>query len=176
MSIEELLEQMEQYRLRREHRDYRPDWLKRMIAEAAVVFEPLQDLGRVGYDCRFDERGWTVCMYLGATEVIGGPQDGHIDHASFRIDLHQLQTLFQSVDRMEWYSVADGISTAPESRVDRCSGGSGCGDAERSPRSLISVHGTTACGNSLILELLAIPPDFVGPGLHCRPSGMLFET
>lgn len=176
MSIEELLKQMEQYRLKREHRDYRPEWLKRLIAEAAGVFEPLQDLGRVGYDCRRDERGWTVCMYLGATEVIGGPRDGHIDHASFRIDLRQLQRLFHAVERLEWYSLADGLSSGPENSADHRSDGDGLVDAARSARSLISVHGITACGHSLILELLAVPPDSVGPGLHCRPSGMLFET
>ncbi len=176
MSIEELLEQMEQYRLRREHRDYRPDWLKRMIAKAAGVFEPLQDLGRVGYDCRLDERGWTVCMYLGATEVIGGPHDGHIDHASFRVDLRQLQSLFRSVDRLEWYSMADGTTAGTETRTEHLTCAAGLPAAGPSIRSLVSVHGTTICGNSLVVELLAVPPDFVGPGLHCRPSGMLFET
>lgn len=159
MSIEELLEQMEQYRLRKEHRDYRPDWLKQFINNAAGLFDPLTDIGRVGYDCRVDEHGWIVCMYLGATEIVGGAMDGHIDHAGFRIDLQKLQSLFCVVNRFEWYSVARGP-----------------GDPERnSVRSLLSLHGLTGT-NEVKLELLAVPPDFVGPGLHCRPSGMIFET
>ena len=72
MSIEELLEQMEQYRLRREQRDCRPEWLKGFIQQASSLFEPLTHVGRVGYACQFDERGWTVCMYLGTTEIVGG--------------------------------------------------------------------------------------------------------
>lgn len=160
MSIEELLEQMEQYRLRREQRDYRPEWLKQFIARAAALFEPLTQVGRVGYDCRIDDRGWIVCMYLGSTEIIGGARDGQIEHASFRIDLQQLRELFLSVNRLEWYSVA-----APESPR-----------AGQPVRSLISVHGTVPPEQTLKLELMAVPPDFVGPGLHCRPNGMLFET
>ncbi len=160
MSIEELLEQMEQYRLRREHRDYRPDWLKQFVRNAAALFEPLAEFGRVGYDCRVDERGWIVCMYLGATETVGGPLDGHIDHASFRLDLQQLQQLFNQVERMEWYSVANPDHRTPEHSV----------------RSLISVSGQVEGGNQLKLELMAVPPDFVGPGLHCRPNGIIFET
>lgn len=160
MSIEELLEQMEQYRLRREHRDYRPDWLKLFVRNAAALFEPLAELGRVGYDCRVDDRGWIVCMYLGATETVGGPMDGHIDHASFRLDLLQLQKLFGQIDRLEWYSVANPASRTPEHSV----------------RSLVSVQGLLEDGNGIKLELMAVPPDFVGPGLHCRPNGMIFET
>ncbi len=160
MSIEELLEQMEQYRLRREHRDYRPDWLKQFVHQAAGLFEPLGELGRVGFDCQVDEHGWIVCLYLGATETVGGPLDGHIDHASFRLDLNELQRLFGTVHRMEWYSVAN-----PDSRT-----------AEQTIRSLVSVHGVLTGGNEIKLELMAVPPDFVGPGLHCRPNGMIFET
>ncbi|MCA9034664.1 MAG: hypothetical protein KDA91_06015 [Planctomycetaceae bacterium] len=160
MSIEELLEQMEQYRLRREQQDYRPDWLKQFIRKAACLFEPLADFGRVGYDCRVDERGWILCMYLGATETIGGPLDGHIDHAGFRMDLKHLQSLFVRIDRMEWYSVANKDSRTPEQSI----------------RSLLSVHGVVGEANEIKLELMAVPPDFVGPGLHCRPNGMIFET
>jgi hypothetical protein len=160
MSIEDLLEQMEQYRLRREQRDYRPEWLKLFIQNAAGLFEPLTSVGRVGYDCQLDERGWTVCMYLGATEIVGGAMDGHIDHASFRVDVRQLNSLFHSIDRMEWYSVANPVPSLPENRI----------------RSLISVVGSVAEGQEIRLELLAIPPDFVGPGLHCRPNGMIYTN
>ncbi len=158
MSIEELLVQMEQYRLRREQRDFRPEWLKLFVQQAAGVFEPLTHVGRVGYDCQFDERGWTVCMYLGTTEIVGGAKDGQIDHASFRIDLAAVSKLFTTVNRFEWYSLGD----AGENLSNKI-------------RSLICVHGMTEA-HELRLELLAIPPDLVGPGLHCRPDGTLYET
>ncbi len=159
MSIEELLEQMEQYRLRREQRDFRPEWLKQFVQLAAGVFEPLTNVGRVGYDCQFDERGWTVCMYLGTTEIVGGAKDGQIDHASFRIDLKSIAALFTNVHRFEWYSIGEANSLATNDKV----------------RSLICIHGT-AGDQELRLELLATPPDFVGPGLHCRPDGAIYET
>jgi hypothetical protein len=160
MSIEELLEQMEQYRLRKELRDYRPVWLKQLISSAATLLEPLTNVGRVGYECRLDEHGWTVCMYLGATEIVGGPLDGQIDHASFQIDLHQLQALFVSVSRFEWYSIAAPDSRRPGHLV----------------RSLIVIHGTVENEHSLKLEILSVPPDFIRPGLHYRPDGMIYET
>jgi len=160
MSIEELLEQMEQYRQRREQRDFRPEWLKQLIREVAAIFEPLTNVGRVGYDCQLDERGWTLCLYLGTTEIVGGPKDGQIDHASFRIDLCGVTKLFSRVDRFEWYSVADESRRA---------------DADRH-RSLITVHGAYREHHEIRLELLGTPPNFSGPGLHCRPDGTIYET
>lgn len=158
MSIEELLEQMEQYRSRREHRDFRPDWLKEFVQKAALQFEPLTSVGRVGYDCQLDERGWTVCMYLGTTEIVGGAKDGHIDHAGFRMDLAALPSLFQKITRFEWYSVEDPANS------------------EGHPKSLICVHGRVSSGDEIRLELMAVPPETVKPGLHCRPDGSIYET
>lgn len=160
MSIEELLEQMEQYRLRREQRDYRPNWLKRFVESVAGLFEPLTNVGRVGYDCQVDERGWTICLYIGTTEIIGGPRDGQIDHASFCIDLLQLQKLFETIDRLEWFSVS----------------GSATENNPLTIKSLLSVHGKVAGGGQVRLELLGTPPNVVKPGLHLRPDGVLYET
>lgn len=160
MSIEELLLQMEQYRLRREQRDFRPEWLKRFVQQASAVFEPLTHVGRVGYDCQFDERGWTVCMYLGTTEIVGGAKDGQIDHASFRMDLNSVTSLFSLVSRFEWYSLPTESSSPTSERI----------------RSLVCLHGIVAGAHEVRLELLATPPDFVGPGLHCRPDGAIYET
>lgn len=160
MSIEELLKQMEQYRIRREQRDYRPEWLMAFIERVSAVFEPLTHVGRVGYDCQADETGWTVCMYLGTTEIVGGPRDGQIDHASFRVDLFAVSNLFLSIRRLEWYSIAGEYREGKPG----------------SARSLISVHGTIIEGFDIRLELLAVPPEFIRPGLHFRPDGTLSEA
>ena len=159
MSIEELLVQMEQYRLRREQRDFRPEWLKGFIQQASSLFEPLTHVGRVGYDCQFDERGWTVCMYLGTTEIVGGAKDGKIDHAGFRIDLTHFTLLFDVINRFEWYSIAESHGS----------------DKSDDIRSLLAIHGIAAGGNEVRLEILAMPPESVKPGLHCRPDGMTYE-
>jgi hypothetical protein len=160
MSIEELLSQLQDFRDRRASRDYRPEWLKTFLEQTAQLFEPLSHVGRVGYDCQCDEREWTVCLYLGTTEIVGGSRDGQIDHVDFRIDLSRLSGLFETLTRFEWYSVSGGRGESPRERV----------------RSLIVAHGLVAGGNPVRLELLAVPPETVGPGLHCRPDGMIYET
>lgn len=149
MSIEELLQQMEDYRARREQRDHRPEWLRRFVISAADMFEPLSNVGRVGYDCQADERGWTVCMYLGTTEIIGGPKDGQIEHAGFVIDIKQLMEMFQQVHRFEWYS----LSNENDERFNEAT------------RSLLTIHGDVEDG-FVQLELLACPPKYVAPAIR----------
>ena len=91
---------------------------------------------------------------------MGGAKDGKIDHASFRIDLTQLNHLFTTINRFEWYSVAESDQRLAFADI----------------RSLISVYGIVGDGNEVRLELLAIPPENVKPGLHHRPDGMIYET
>ena len=154
MSIEELLQQMEEYKTRREQRDHRPQWLTRFVTSVAELFEPLTDIGRVGYDCQADELGWLVTMYLGTTEIIGGPKDGQIEHASFKIDLSRIVALFRRLDRLEWYSVAN-------TNADQF---------DETTRSLVSAHGTLDEDQCIRLELLHVPPKYVSPGLNRRTS------
>ncbi|MCR9202652.1 MAG: hypothetical protein NXI04_28755 [Planctomycetaceae bacterium] len=156
MSLEELLQQMEDFRSRKEKRDCRPDWLKRFVNSAATVFEPLAHSGRVGFDCQGDEHGWTVCMYLGTTEIIGGPRDGQIEHTSFMVDLKKLENIFTSIDRLEWYSIANETGE----RFD---------DATRS---VLSVRGQAVEGESVHLELLHTPPRFVEPAFRNSKDGV----
>jgi hypothetical protein len=149
MSIEKLLQQMEDYKTRREQRDHRPTWLKDFIRDVADSFEPLANVGRVGFDCQADERGWLVSMYLGTTEIIGGPKDGQIEHVGFRIDIQQLLLLFNDVSRCEWYSVGNECDERFEQAV----------------RSLLSVTGQVTSEHCVRLELLGVPPKYVGPAL-----------
>ncbi|MCA9084392.1 MAG: hypothetical protein KDA81_10070 [Planctomycetaceae bacterium] len=155
MSIEELLQQMEAYRSRREQKERRPEWLQEFVQQIADHFEPLCNVGRVGFDCQLDERGWTVCMYLGTTEIIGGPRDGEVEHVSFRMDLNQLSNVFSSIDRCEWYSVSndgDDRFTQPI-------------------RSVMCVTGIFATEHKIRLEILGSPPRYIRPGLHIDPFG-----
>ena len=154
MSPEELLRQLAEYESRRTPKDRRPLWLKHLIEQVAVLFEPLRDVTRAGYDCRLDEHGWLLRMYLGTTEIIGGPKDGQIEHASFRMDLQQLLALFERVDRLEWYSVAN---VEPE-------------DFDGQIRCLLSVVGSVAEGQKVQLELLASPPRAAPPAVQTTPN------
>jgi len=150
MSIEELLQQMEDYRTRRDQQDHRPDWLRDFIKKAASLFEPLTNIGRVGYDCQADERGWNVCLYLGTTEIIGGPKDGQIEHAGFVIDMKQLMAIFQDVQRFEWYSINNENDDRFQEPI----------------RSVLTLNGHIEGGHFIQLELLASPPRYVGPGFR----------
>ncbi|MEO1981404.1 MAG: hypothetical protein ABGZ24_12875 [Fuerstiella sp.] len=149
MSIEELLQQMQDYKTRREQRDHRPQWLKDFICRVADMFEPLANVGRVGFDCQADERGWLISMYPGTTEIIGGPKDGQVEHVGFRIDILQLLQLFKEVTRCEWYSVGNKHDEPFEQAV----------------RSLLSISGKVNSEHSVRLELLGVPPKYVGPAL-----------
>ena len=152
MSIEELLQQMEEYRSRKTAKDHRPDWLREFVRSAAEIFEPLEHTGRVGFDCQAGDDGWIVTMYIGTTEIIGGPRDGQIDHVGFRIDLSTMTRLFHSLERLEWYSV----SNQHDERFN---------DATRS---LLSAVGTLSNNQKIQLELLGAPPKYIGPGLKKR--------
>jgi hypothetical protein len=150
MSPEELLQQLEEYESRRMRKDRRPKWLKHFIQQVAELFEPLRDVARVGYDCRMDEHGWLIRMYLGTTEIIGGPKDGQIEHAGFRMDVQQLIGSFDSVDRLEWYSVSNDEPQEFDGQL----------------RSLLSLVGTVDEGHRIQLELLASPPKYAPSGLR----------
>lgn len=156
MSIEELLQQMEEFAARRKQKDYLPTWLRDFIKSAADVLEPLEYTGRAGFDCQLGERGWIVTIYLGTSEIIGGPRDGQIDHVSFRVELHRLMRLFTDIERLEWYSVSNATD-------DRFSSDT---------RSLISVIGTVIDDQIVQLELLGTPPRYVGPGLKRHEPGI----
>lgn len=150
MSPEELLQQLEDYESRRKLKDRRPKWLTHLIQQVADLFEPLRDVARVGYDCRMDEQGWLIRMYLGTTEIIGGPKDGQIEHAGFRMNVQALIDLFDQVDRLEWYSVANA---EPE-------------DFDGELRSLLSLVGSAGDDHRVQLELLASPPRYAPPGMR----------
>ncbi|MEP3479436.1 MAG: hypothetical protein ABJZ55_09330 [Fuerstiella sp.] len=148
MSIDELLQQLGEYEAKKELRDNRPEWLDAFVHQIAEVFEPLSTVGRVGFECQADERGWLVSMFLGTTEIIGGPRDGQIDHAGFLIDIVQLQQQFQTVERFEWYSVAESDPRFNEPI-----------------RSLLVMSGQVEEGHNVRLELLSSPPKYVDSGL-----------
>jgi len=155
MSPEEILQQLENYESRRRLKDRRPDWLRSLIEQVAELFEPLRDVARAGFDCRMVENGWLIRMYLGTSEIIGGPKDGQIEHASFRMDIQRLINMFQNVERLEWYSVSN---VEPD-------------DFDGEIRSLLTLSGTVADDHAVQLELLAGPPRYAPPGLHLTAAG-----
>ena len=102
LSARHLLQQIESDRSKRAKRDIRPEWLTAFVECAAELFEPVAEVGRVGFDCRLDEQGWSAALYLGAVEVVGGKSDGQTEQPDFRFDLKALLEQFSRVDALVW--------------------------------------------------------------------------
>ena len=130
-------------------RDTRPAWLTDFVERVSGLFEPVSGLGRVGFDCRPDDGRWCAAVFLGATEVVGGPQDGLLRAAGFSMDLVALQDLFDRVDDLSLYAAAED------------------GTGER-PR--ITLHGEVA-GEPVTLEILSAPPGGATPGFKRYAGG-----
>lgn len=150
MPIRHLLKSLE--KRKRFSGDGRPGWLVELIESTAQLFEPLVGISRVGYDCWPTDDGWTLCLYLGDTEIVGGCEDGKMDPPDFRFDLLGLIGLLGDLQRIRW-------SVFPGSAGD-----------ELGDRSYLSVIGDVA-GNRVCVRLLSVAPDAAGPALKLFPNG-----
>ena len=151
--VKHLLKQVELYRARRNNRTVRPEWATSLIDKVAELFEPLEGVGRVGFDCQLAEDRWSIGMFLGATEIVGGPSDGKSKHTNFQVELHKVVEMFSQVESMTWQA-------RPEN-----------GEAgQAAPYSSVTFDGTYD-GNPVRLQLFSIPPAEVGPGFRAYPNG-----
>jgi hypothetical protein len=148
-----LLAQIESHRSTRTNRDIRPEWLNGLIEDAAASFEPLTGVARVGYECQPDEGGWSLSIYLGAVEVVGGKADGQTTRPGFRCDLQQLLLRFARIDSLEW------ICQPP---------GSDAGTLLE--QSAIDIRGMVGT-SPVYLRVRSTAPDTIGPGLRQFPDG-----
>lgn len=153
LSARHLLQQIESDRSKRAKRDIRPQWLTALIECVAELFEPMADVGRVGFDCRLDEAGWSATLYLGAVELVGGKSDGQTERAGFHFDLRALLERFNRVDDLTW-SVLDHPKEGPD-------GG---------PQSFLSIDGQIG-ENRIRLAIHSTAPEPLGPGLRRLPDG-----
>jgi hypothetical protein len=157
LSARHLLQQLESDRSKRGRRDIRPEWLTALVERVAELFDPVDELGRVGFDCRLDEEGWSVALYLGAIELVGGKTDGQLQGAAFRFDLKSLFDSFASLERIEWH-VADATE----------------GTLDPGPRSFLSIDGAVG-ENRIRMSINSAAPNAAGPALRRLPGGR-FET
>ena len=134
-------------------RDPRPEWLTDMIDCVSELFEPLQDVARVGFDCALSDDRWEVGMYLGKTEKVGGADDGCAEFVNFQFDLSRLLRAFNLVERCEWNAIPQW------------------GEADFTPdASSILVEGYWE-EHPVRLLIYAAPPEQAGPGLRHFPDG-----
>ncbi len=124
------------------------EWLQSFIQEAAECFEPDRESARAGYVCSCVNDGWMVQLFLGLTEVVGGPEDGASIPAGFRFDLEAARSLFDEVGDV----FLDGTSDK-SSQTDDLMG-----------ETMAAIAGKVG-GHSVTLEVLHRPPADMGPGL-----------
>lgn len=96
LPVYHLLEQLRADRAQR-RRIKHPQWLTDFIDQAADLFEPIEGIGRVGYETWPDERGWNLRLFLGREELIGGATDGRRQPVPFDLDLRNLARLLDEV-------------------------------------------------------------------------------
>jgi len=150
--VKHLLKQLETDRPNRERRDVRPQWVSDFIDAAAQLFEPLSDVGRVGFDCQLIDDRWMVGLYLGRTEIVGGKQDGQTCCNAFQFALLPLLELLTEVEHCSWNVIPDPLSDGPR------------------PDSFLTVEGMID-GNPIHLHIDSVPPPDAGPGIRAFPDG-----
>jgi hypothetical protein len=150
-----LVAQIESERFNRTSRDIRPDWLTAFLESTAALFEPLDQVGRVGFDCQLDAAGWSVALYLGAVEQVGGKNDGQSRPIGFHCDLRPLLAHFARIDEFAW-------TVFPQENAP----------SDALPRSLISLDGLLD-GHRLRLVIRSVAPAAAGPGLRRLTDGRL---
>ena len=154
MPIQHLIHQVETRK--RVPRDVRPEWMSGWIEEVSELFEPLTGVARVGFDCRFLEDGWNISLFLGNSEVVGGPDDGKCRPTNFQLDLMQLQRMFDEVDSLRWNAIPAELEAEQEE--------------EGAHRSFVMISGLIE-KTPVDLHLFELPPETAGPGVRVFPDG-----
>jgi len=132
----------------------RPPWLDRFVSDAADLFDPHSGLGRVGFRSEPGEEGWAVALFLGATEIVGGPGDGLIAPARFRFDAAGLSALFDAPPTVA-LEVAPQLAAGVVDGIDAA----------------LTLTGTID-GHPLTATVLSAPPEGVEPGFKRYASGL----
>jgi hypothetical protein len=153
MPVKHLLKQLEHYRSKRNNRDVRPAWVTQFVNEAAELFEPLDEVGRVGFECQIADDCWEVALYLGSLELVGGREDGENRYSSFHFDVHGLIKQFDEIDQMQFAAYPEGS-----------------GDGECASCGLVTIEGRLD-ENRLRVRVFSIPPADMGPGLRRHADG-----
>lgn len=150
--VKHLLKQLEAQRANRRSRDIRPDWLRQFVDQAAQLFEPDRDVARVGFRCKLEEESWVIELFVGKTEIVGGPDDGRNVQTPYHLDVNQLCKLFAGETQVTWR-----VSPAAD-------------EATSSTR--LQIAGQIEQEN-VRLHILSTPPTELGPGMQQLPDGTI---
>ncbi|MBL8850797.1 MAG: hypothetical protein JNG89_14040 [Planctomycetaceae bacterium] len=154
LAIRHLIRQVDNYAARKQQGRKTPEWLAGFVQRAADLFEPFSGMARPGFECfRSDDR-WEISIFLGKTERVGGPADGHQSPVNFSFDVHALCGLFEPLNTLRWNAFPD------------------CGleDEQAIDLSFLLAEGIVQ-GESVSLQVHAGPPESAGPALKRYDDG-----
>tara|TARA_R110002095_G_scaffold40574_6_gene37440 strand:+ start:5028 stop:5492 length:465 start_codon:yes stop_codon:yes gene_type:complete len=151
------MKQMENFSPEQINKNCRPAWLSGFVDEVADIFNPTDEVGRVGFDCQFSEECWEVGLFLGSTEIVGGQRDGQFIAANFQFDLLQLLDRFETVNRFHFNFLEPSASA----------------DTSGSASAYITIEGYLADLEVVRLNVYATPPVEAGPGFRKSHDGKI---
>lgn len=154
MPLRHLLTQLDSFARERPRKLQLPDWLKSFIQDAAECFEPERESARAGYVCSCFNDGWTVQLFLGLTEIVGGPEDGAKLPTGFQYDLETARDLFEEIERVCVHENPDSLDLTG-----------------RLTSEATAVISGSIEGQQVTLEILHRPPAGMGPGLLLHWDG-----
>lgn len=152
LAVAHLVKQLESTVARRSRRQG-PRWLTEFVDRVADSFEPLDEVGRVGYQCAPGTECWEVLMYLGRTEVVGGSRDGDAHAVAFQFDVKALYGVFERVEAIRWNVIPPGADLA-----------------QAEPASMIDVEGTFK-QSRVMLRVMSTAPAEAHPGMRRHADG-----
>jgi hypothetical protein len=153
MPVHHFIAQLDRWKAEKKQREIRPGWLTELIHRLAELFEPLHGVARVGFDCRPTEDGWRIGLFLGQTEIVGGPFDGKAEICPFTYDLQALKDEFDVVERFQLFGMPDDDP-----------------HASAPPSSFIAINGRIG-GQRLTVRVYSLPPEDAGIALKNHVDG-----
>jgi len=148
--VQHLLKQLETHAQEREQRDPRPAWLVELVEAAAAAFAPLSGVARVGSECEPSGEGWEARFYVGATELVGGKDDGQFRQSSFELNLAGLAERFTQLHEFRW-----NVASGPD-----------CG-------SFVTIRGLVDGQYPVCLKAYSRTPEHLGPALRQYHDGRI---
>lgn len=133
-----------------------PLWMGRFIAQAAELFEPFSGLARVGYETIRCGESWEISLFLSEQEQVGGSADGQITAVNFRFNVLGLSQCFSRLESLTW-------NAFPNSHV--------CFD-DKGDLAFLIARGDVE-GTQVSLQILAAPPEHIGPGMRAYADGRI---
>lgn len=132
-----------------------PAWLTGWLQQVADLYEPFSGVARAGYECFHASSTWEISLFLGQNETLGGRNDGLLLPVNFQFDVQGLTEKFDDISKMRWNAFPDGY-------VFR--------DAGYPMETFLLVEGSVG-KERIRLQIQALPPDTIGPGLQFLPNG-----